>query len=392
VLAFKIGRCTAQEDKDTLLGRVRILYAQLLHLRYYEQKLLRPPRRRDRTIDSFCESDCYIFFRFTKPHLKILVSLLKFSTEDNEPVHFYLENYESMPGEEIMLRGLYEFVSGETKHRIARTVFGRDGSSQSRAFKLFINHMYDNFKHLVRDNVRWWYENNFFATSAQAIGEKLRIVDRQNVISHFIDCNCLETERVGGGPAEGGANAARWDPNIQRAFYNGWKSMNGLKHQTVDDAYGFTMDCFGPASLRRNDLTLLRESDVNDTFARIQLNSVIDYIIFGDSAYKRQSHLRSYFSAAEEIVDGALFNRRMKRLRISIEWNYGHQSTLFRYLNTHFKMKILRGNTTTKVFIVTTILRNLHTGFYGSQTSRYFNLVIPEDFNYNYVNQLPMRV
>jgi hypothetical protein len=73
----------------------------------------------------------------------------------------------------------------------------------------------------------------------------------------FIDCNCLETDRPGGGPREAGVNSARWDPLIQRAFYNGWKSMHGLKHQTVDNAFGFTVDMYGPTSLRRNDLALL---------------------------------------------------------------------------------------------------------------------------------------
>jgi hypothetical protein len=318
------------------------------------------------------------------------LDLLQFNVE-GETIYFNFDNHESMSGVEIMLRGLYELVGGESKHKIARTVFGRDGSSQSRAFKFFIVHIHEKFLYLVRDNVTWWYECNFFATSAKAIGEKLGM-GTENLVSHFIDCNCLETERVGGGPTEGGANAARWDPNVQRAFYNGWKSMNGLKHQTVDDAFGFTIDCCGPASLRRNDLTLLRESDINSTFARIQLNSPTDYVIFGDSAYKRQSHLRSYFGPNENVEDSARWNRRMKRLRISIEWNYGHQGTLFRYLGTQYKMKVLSGETTTKVFIVTTILRNLHTGFYGSQTSRYFNLVIPSDFNYKYVHRLPLRV
>ena len=72
----------------------------------------------------------------------------------------------------------------------------------------------------------------------------------------MIDCNCLETSVVGGGPTENGANAAKWDDTIQRAFYNGWKSIHGLKHQTVDNAYGLTVDMYGPATLRRNDLAL----------------------------------------------------------------------------------------------------------------------------------------
>ena len=49
---------------------------------------------------------------------------------------------------------------------------------------------------------------------------------------YFIDCKCSPTSVVGGGPAEDGVNAARWDVDVNRAFYNGWKSVHGLKHQT----------------------------------------------------------------------------------------------------------------------------------------------------------------
>ena len=73
---------------------------------------------------------------------------------------------------------------------------------------------------------------------------------------------------------------------------------------------------------------------------------------------------------------------------VYVEWNCGHEGSLFRCLGTQFKMKVLSGETASKVFIVTT----MQTGFLGSQTSRYFNLVIAEDFNYRYVNQLPMHV
>ncbi len=377
------GNSTKKMKKLKVIFSTAFVY--YIHLLYHVEKPLDKPNRMDRDIESFEDGDCYVFFRFTKPDLHKLVDLL----ELNET--FRLENGEVMSGEELLLRGLYELCSGETKYKISRNVFGRSYQTQGRAFKFFINYLVDNYSHLLRDNLNWWYENGLFEASARAIGEKLRMDGRENLVSHFIDCNCRETERVGGGPAEGGANAARWDPHIQRAFYNGWKSMNGLKHQTVDDAYGFTVDCYGPASLRRNDLILLRDSDINDSFARLQLNSDVDYIIFGDSAYKRQTHVRSYFTANEEVQDGGVFNRRMKRLRISIEWNYGHQVSIFPYLNATFKMKLLQCDLVTKVFIATTLLRNLHTGFYGSQTSRYFDLHIPEDFNHKYLKQLPLR-
>ena len=53
-----------------------------------------------------------------------------------------------MPGEEVLLRGLYELVSGADQHEIV-VVFGRDQTQQSRTFKYFVDHIYDNFLHLV---------------------------------------------------------------------------------------------------------------------------------------------------------------------------------------------------------------------------------------------------
>lgn len=73
----------------------------------------------------------------------------------------------------------------------------------------------------------------------------------------FIDCNCHETSRPVGGPRVVGANAARWLPEVQESFYNGWKSIHGLKHMTIDNAFGFTIDIFGPTSLRKTTLHYL---------------------------------------------------------------------------------------------------------------------------------------
>jgi hypothetical protein len=154
----------------------------------------------------------------------------------------------------------------------------------------------------------------------------------------FIDCNCLQTSVVGGGPNEGkitgvvcillttiqcdllgGANASRWHHLVQRAFYNGWKSIHGLKHQTVDIAHGLTIDLHGPMSLRRNDLTLLRESDIVNRLREVQNGQEHQYVMFGDSAYKKQSHLTSYFKDDDEIEEHVKWNKRLKAVRIAIE-------------------------------------------------------------------------
>jgi hypothetical protein len=65
-----------------------------------------------------------------------------------------------MSGEEVLIRGLYELVSGSSKCEISNH-FGRDYSAQSRVFSYFVNHVYNNFHHLVHDNLKWWHRNGF---------------------------------------------------------------------------------------------------------------------------------------------------------------------------------------------------------------------------------------
>jgi len=299
-----------------------------------------------------------------------------------------MENRLKLPGEKVMLRGMYEMTSGENQERMAVNVFGRDQPTQSRAFNFFVNHMYDTFHHLVHDNLDWWFRNEFAQRSAYAIGQKMGLPDPTlNLVCCFIDCNCMPTSVTGGGPAEAGANAARWDDRAQRSMYNGWKSLHGLKHQTLTDVFGLCPDMHRPRSLRRNDSNVLRRSEVNARFKEEQEGEVRQYIIMGDSAYKKQSHITSYHKLEEGIPRHQEWNRRIKKVRIAIEWDYGHTATLFEYVKRESKLKLLKSKIVSRIYTVATILRNIHVGFYGSQTSNYFGVELPDDFVECYLTQ-----
>lgn len=348
--------------------------------------------RLDRTIDSFSISDCPILFRFQQNHLKLLLDSLNF------PLSIALDNRSRMSGEEVLLRGLYELVSGDNKHTIAVTVFGRDWTQQGRAFTWFIAFMYNNHKHLVADNLSWWFRNGFFEISRQAIFAKMQSVQpglTEDIfnISHFIDCNCLSCSTPGGGPAAEGVDAPRHDDLIQRCSYNGWKSIHGLKHQTVDNALGMTVDMYGPTMLRRNDLALLRLSNVNNRFRILQILQRIQYIIFGDSAYIRQSHIMSYFAAADLPNLSRLLNYAIKTTRMSIEWNYGYTASLFKYFLKFDKLRLMESSTASEVYTVGTLLRNFSIALYGGQTSNYFNISVkePEMFLRAYISSLDVN-
>jgi hypothetical protein len=283
-------------EKKKKLKRQLYLLLQasiLMRVDFYEN--LERPIRRYWSVAGLDEYFSREFLRFKKDLLLVLYPLLRF------PFRVILDNQSVMSGEEVFIRGLYELVTGHKKTCVAE-IFGRHPSDQSRAFKYFINHIYNTFHHIVEDNLQWWEDNGLLERAAVAIEE--RIGDRYGrQYVGFIDCNCLETDRPGGGPSEAGTNSSRWDADIQRAFYNGWKSIHGLKHQTVENALGFTMDIYGPTSNRRNDLRLFRESNINQRMHNLGTGQ---WLLFGDSAYKDHSNCKSYRPGDRD------FNRVMK--------------------------------------------------------------------------------
>jgi hypothetical protein len=295
-----------------------------------------------------------------------------------------LDNGWKISGDEIFLRGLYELVSGEDQHNISANVFGREQTAQSRCFKYFINHLYDTFYDLLYDNLQWWKDQGFIAESSFALAAKLVSLglDGDTDCAYFIDCNCLQTSRVGGGPREDGPHADRWDSNVQRAFYNGWKSIHGLKHQTISIAHGFTVHLFGPTSLRRSDLKLLEESAINDKLAALGV-----WFAFGDSIYPWLSHIRTYYKHEHKTARQAMENRLFKSVRIAIEWTYGGISNLFAYLRNLSKLKLLRSSRLLRVYFACVLLRNCHVALYGGIESNYFEIVIPNDMLELYLNQ-----
>ena len=188
--------------------------------------------------------------------------------------------------------------------------------------------------------------------------------------------------------------APRWDNDIQRAFYNGWKSIQGIEHQPVENAFGFCEDMYGPESVRENDLTLLRLSRINQRFADSQEDKDEDhqYLIFGDSAYIRLSHLETYYSNFPEDQRDFFvqWNKAMKHVRISIEWNYAVTASLFKYVICPEKLKLLQSSRVSKIYTVATLFRNFHVAIYGSQSSKYFHLAMPDNMLVAYINQSPV--
>ena len=116
-------------------------------------------------------------------------------------------------------------------------------------------------------------------------------------------------------------------------------------------AHGFTIDLFEPTSLRRNDLKLLGESDLNERLYQVQEGG-IQYKAYGDSIYPHLSNITSSWRNANLSDRQRRENAKMKSVRISIEWNYGHAANLFGYLRNLHKLRVMNGGTVIKIYTV----------------------------------------
>ena len=369
----------AKRKKIKLFGKMLLVnYVSIIY-----RPMNRPDTvpRKNISFETFCEADCRVFFQFLKEDLPRLKLALRI------PEKISLANKANMSGEELLLRSLFELVSGSDQYEIAH-IFGGDQPLQSRALKWFICHVFTTFHDLLSDNLAWWDESGYLEKSRDAIKKKLEWdtwCNDEFEVGLFIDCNCMETSTPGGGPAGDGPGAQRWDRKVQEAFYNGWKSIHGLKHQTVDCAYGMTVDLFGPWSLRKNDCRLLSQSQINRRLRELQIDRPNQIKIFGDSAYPTMSHVRSYISHPNITDEEKLWNHKFKSVRISIEWNYMVTASLFQYIITSSKLRLMASNNVAKVYTVVTLLRNCHVALYGSETSNYFDVVMPSNMLEQYM-------
>jgi hypothetical protein len=176
----------------------------------------------------------------------------------------------------------------------------------------------------------------------------------------FIDNTMNATCRPGGGPSRDGKDAPRNDPIIQRAWYNGWKKLHGMKWQTIDLPNGMNFHVFGPVSIRHNDIYNVIQSNIDELLQNLQEDNVLKFIIYGDSAY---IVLNFGFIASRhqepqndrEILE----NRSMSSCREVIEWDYGDVGTLWAYLD-YKKVLKMRKMPVAATYFVAMLLRNAH--------------------------------
>lgn len=125
---------------------------------------------------------------------------------------------------------------------------------------------------------------------------------------------------------------------------------------------------FGPVTGRRHDAHLLESSGLLE---QLEAKCNGNYYIYGDPAYPLRRNLITPFKGHELTSQRQICNKKMSRIRESVEWGFGKIIQQFAYLD--FKKNLKIGlQQVGRYYLVGAILTNCHTCLYGSETSAYF--------------------
>jgi nuclease HARBI1 len=152
------------------------------------------------------------------------------------------------------------------------------------------------------------FQGNYLRSRAQQYARKLAAKSRNatQLCLEFIDGTLIEIARL---------------PDLmQRATYSGHKKRPGLKWQVVTTPDGMLFHVFGPFEGR--DMQVYAESGLDDVLGDSLLIGGIQYHLYGDSGYALRPYLMTPFEGAALTTDEALFNKRMSKVRVSVEWAF----------------------------------------------------------------------
>jgi hypothetical protein len=139
---------------------------------------------------------------------------------------------------------------------------------------------------------------------------------------------------------------------------------------------GLIAHLHGPVEGRRHDAFMLNTSGLLPLLQQLVKPNGEPYVLYGDPAYGLTQNILAPFKGARITANEQAFNKKMSKVRISVEWGFGKIMQYFAYLDFKKNQKVLL-QPDGKYYAVACVLINCHTCLYGSLTSKYFGLNPP---------------
>ena len=186
----------------------------------------------------------------------------------------------------------------------------------------------------------------------------------------FIDCTKIQMSRPGG------------HSSLQRSCYSGHKRFHCLMYQTVSTPERLIFHLYGPEVGRRHDLTLLRESKLQD---RLQVCLKINgsqFYIYGDAAYMIRPWLQVAYPRTGATPDRQTLNSNISGVCVAVEWNYKDLKQMWSFNDFPRALKV-RQSPLGLIHTASAILLNFKTCIEGGgQLQAYFKCPHPSSDEY----------
>lgn len=144
----------------------------------------------------------------------------------------------------------------------------------------------------------------------------------------------------------------------QEQIYNGHKRVHAMKYQSVATPDGIIVHLSGPYAGNRHNSCLFEMSGLAPilrTHAKGDRNCQLT--LYGDPAYTVSDIMQRPFHTAGISHEEKLYNERMSKVRIGVEWCFGYvlqyfpfsdfqknQKTLLAEVHTHYVCSVLFAN------------------------------------------------
>jgi hypothetical protein len=127
----------------------------------------------------------------------------------------------------------------------------------------------------------------------------------------------------------------------QRA-YSGHKKFNGLKYQAITGPDGIIVNLFGLWEGRRLDMTLFCESSIEHALSEGLTIGADQYHLYADSGYVVRPYILAPFPRQTSDPEELLFNKRMAKIRVTVEWAFKDVKKYFSHQAFSRKMVLSR--------------------------------------------------
>jgi hypothetical protein len=236
--------------------------------------------------------------------------------------------------------------------------FGISEPQMSLLLELVVQHIIQNFKHLLDDPSIWSTDWEYFS---DVIHSKL---DRYDSCWGFIDGTLRPTCRP---------------MRRQRDYYSGLKHMHGIKFLSITTPSGLFAFMWGPVVGKRHDGFLTHQSNILHQLQATQTAlGERNFCVYGDLAFPLCPQLMKPFAEEDATEEEKACNEDMKAGRITVEWGFRLITSLWSYLDFKRGLKVLQapvGN----LYLCGALLANCHTCIErGNLTSFYFDCFPPE--------------